>query len=378
MAAVLESVFWLSAAGVVYGYVGYPLLLWVLARSRASTPRGAETPEPTVSMLVPVHNESHNVEAKLANTKALDYPAGRLEILFISDGSTDDTVARLRAGLDDRTSVIDLPERRGKASALNTGLMHARHDIVVFSDASIALEPRSIRKIVQPFRRSDIGCVSGEDRIASLGGEGLYGRYELFLRRLESDLHSIVGASGSFYAQRRSLCDPFPAGLAPDFLSVLRTVARGYRAVSEPEAVGTMAAVDDPDAEFSRKVRTLLRGMSTLFEHRALLNPLRYGWFAFELFSHKLVRWLIPLFLMAMIATSVLLSFVSAWYALAAALQIAFYVSAALAWAGTRGIARSMPGKVALYFTSANVATAVAWLKFLTGTRQEIWAPSRR
>jgi cellulose synthase/poly-beta-1,6-N-acetylglucosamine synthase-like glycosyltransferase len=372
--------FWMSAFGVLYGYVGYPVCLWLLLRARgARAGRAPANPRwPSVTMIVPVHNERPNIEAKMHNTRALRYPEGRLEILFVSDGSTDGTNECIREGLDQRSELIELAQRGGKASALNAGLGRARHDLIVFSDASIQLMPDALEQIVRPFDDARIGCVSGEDRIAGTGGEGMYGRYELFLRRLESDLHSIVGASGSFYAQRRELCGAFPAGLAPDFLSVLRTVERGFRAISEPRAAGTMSALDDTHAEFTRKVRTILRGMSTLARHRALLNPFRYGWFAVELFSHKVVRWLIPAFLAVLAVTSLLLARQSPVYLSAAVLQAAFYGSAVLALKGPSGFARSMPGKVSLFFTAANVATAAAWLKFLVGARQEIWTPSRR
>jgi cellulose synthase/poly-beta-1,6-N-acetylglucosamine synthase-like glycosyltransferase len=375
----MEMVFWLSAAAVVYGYAGYPALLWLLCRAKSTGRGDARVPTalPSVTMIVPVHNEDRTIDAKIVNTRSLVYE-GRLAVLFVSDGSTDRTVPRLRAAADDRISVVELADRGGKASALNAGMARADGDIVVFSDASIMLEPSAITEIVQPFHSATVGCVSGEDRIAQFGGEALYGSYELFMRRMESRLYSIVGASGSLYAQRRHLCEAFPSGLSPDFVSVLRTVQQGYRAVSEPKAVGTMTALGDPTAEFGRKVRTILRGITTLAHYRSLLNPLRYGWFAFELISHKVMRWLIPFFLGAMSIASVVLAMESAWYLVLALLQLAFYGLAALTAWGSSRFARSLPGKVSLYFTSANVATAMAWLRFLMGHRQEIWSPSRR
>jgi cellulose synthase/poly-beta-1,6-N-acetylglucosamine synthase-like glycosyltransferase len=376
---VLEAGFWLSGLAVAYGYAGYPLVLWALDRLRGAeqTPP-APRPLPSISMIVPVHNEESVIDGKIENTRALVYD-GALQVLFVSDGSTDGTAARLHAAArqHDRIAVLELPTRNGKASALNAGLAHAVNDVVVFSDASIALEPTALEEIVRPFGRADVGCVSGEDRIAQIGGEGLYGRYELFLRRLESNVFSIVGASGSFYAQRRHLCEAFPAGLAPDFASVLQTVKLGYRAVSAPGAVGIMTALADPKAEFSRKVRTILRGISTLARYRSLLNPLRHPWFAFELFSHKLMRWLVPFFLLFMAAASLVLASESNLYRAAVVAQLLFYGSAALgAWASR--FAAWLPVKISLYFTLANVATAAAWLRFFMGYRQEIWAPSRR
>jgi cellulose synthase/poly-beta-1,6-N-acetylglucosamine synthase-like glycosyltransferase len=376
-----EWVFVVSVAAVVYAYFGYAAVLRLVVslkprRRLEATPHPEEPP--SVSLIVPVHNEHRNIDAKLQNTRALQYAAGRLEVLFVSDGSTDGTNEAIASASSGPIRLIVLPERGGKASALNAGLSSARNDILVFSDASIMLEPDALMQIVQPFADPSIGCVSGEDAITQSGGEGLYGRYELYLRRLESNLHSIVGASGSLYAQRRTLCEPFVAGLAPDFYSVLRTVELGFRAVAEPTARGTMAAVSDPREEFSRKVRTILRGITTLATHAHLLNPMRFGWFAFELFSHKLMRWLVPFFLFCLLLSNLVLAIGSPWFALLLAAQLAFYGLAALSLLGPESAVTSMPVKVTAYFTAVNLATLSAWLKYAMGVRQELWSPSRR
>ncbi len=330
-----------------------------------------------MSIIIPVHNEARRLEQKIANTKALDYPADRLELLLVSDGSTDDTAALIQTQLGLGPSLIELPVRRGKAAALNAGLSRASGAIVVFTDASIMLEAGALRAIVQPFADRRVGCVSGEDRIAQADGEGLYGRYELLLRRLESNVHSIVGASGAFYAQRRDLCAPFTEGMAPDFLSVLRTVQKGYRALSEPSAVGAMSSVKDPKQEFDRKVRTLLRGMTTLFAHTSLLNPFRYGLFAFALWSHKVLRWTAPLFLLAALLAP-LAQLDRPLFAGALVVEVGFYSIAAAMCLGLGNLERTALGRVAFYFTSANAAILVAWYRYITGVRQELWTPSHR
>lgn len=371
--------FWLSVAAVVYAYVGYPVTLAALARARGR--RAVPAPparEPSVTIIIPVYNEATRVAAKVANTAALDYPPDRLQVLFVSDGSNDATVDIIRSTMSPGMDVVELPRRGGKAAALNAGLSRATHDILVFSDASIQLQTDALRALVGPFADATIGCVSGEDRIAEAGGEGLYGRYELWLRRLESEVHSIVGASGSFYAQRRSLCQPFTEGMAPDFLSVLRTVEQRHRAVSELSAVGSMTSVKDPRDEFERKVRTLIRGLTTLFAYAHLLNPVRFGWFAFLLFSHKVMRWLVPFFMVTALLSNAVLARTSAFYLTAFAAQVALYAVAVLAYGGRGGIHRTLIGKIALYFTSSNLAVLVAWLKYGRGVRQELWTPSRR
>ncbi len=371
--------FWLAAAGAAYAYLGYPLVVWWLARLRpAATPSAGPTDLPDVTIIVPVHNERATISEKLANTEALDYRPGGLRAIFVSDGSTDGTAEVIAAAQSARIRLVVQPARGGKAAALNAGLALADSPIVVFTDAAIMLEPGAVRAIVEPFRTAEIGCVSGEDRIAGGGGEGLYGRYEMFLRRQESRLHSLVGASGSFYAQRRSLCGEFIPNVAPDFLSVLRTVERGFRAVSEPGAVGVMTAVANPRGEFERKVRTILRGMTTLGLYARLLTPFRDPLFAFELFSHKLMRWLVPFFLAVMFLTSALLALQSPLYGMLLLLQVAFYVLAAAGFAGAVPAGLATVSRVATYFSTANAATLVAWLKYARGARQEIWSPSKR
>jgi cellulose synthase/poly-beta-1,6-N-acetylglucosamine synthase-like glycosyltransferase len=377
----VEVAFWLCAGLTVYAYAGYPFVLAVLVRLAGRPVPLADLGEaelPGVTLIVPVHNERSTIERKVENTEALDYPPGRLEVLYVSDGSSDGTNELLEARVDARSTLMALETRGGKGAALNAALGRAQHEIIVFNDASIMLQPHAIRKIVRGFATPSVGCVSGEDRIADLGGEGLYGRYELGLRRLESRLHSIVGASGSFYAQRRSLCEPFVPNLAPDFLSVLRTVERGFRAIADPEAVGTMSALRSTRDEFERKVRTLLRGITTLVVFGHLLNPFRYGWFAFELLSHKLARWLVPFFLIGMLATSGILAVDSLIYRLLFLGQAVFYALAAFSLVRAPGITALLPVKISVYFTTVNLATLSAWLKYLTGTRQELWSPSRR
>jgi cellulose synthase/poly-beta-1,6-N-acetylglucosamine synthase-like glycosyltransferase len=368
--------FWLAVAGVFYPYAGYPLVLAVLRKLRRPG-FSIATEIPTISMIIPVHNEAVRLDRKIANTRTLDYPADRLEVLFVSDGSTDGTVDLIKRHLGPGMALVELPQRGGKAAALNAGLARATGAIIVFTDASIALAPDSLRAIVRPFGDPRVGCVSGEDRIADGGGEGLYGRYELMLRRLESDINSIVGASGSFYAQRRHLCSAFTEGMAPDFLSVLRTVQQGYRAISEPHAVGEMSSVQDPRQEFSRKVRTLLRGMTTLFAYKPLLNPFRYGLFAFALWSHKILRWTVPFFLvLALVAPLARLD--RPFFVLVLTAQVVFYGIAAIALVEWGNLHRTVPGRIALYFSSANAAILAAWYQYWSGVRQEIWTPSHR
>jgi len=371
--------FWFSLVMIVYPYFGYPLALYFLGKIRvARNPNGMPSGEftPAVTVLIPAHNEEGTIESKIRNTLSLDYPEKNLQIIVVSDGSTDATNTLVRQYLDHGVTFIPMEKRGGKARALNTGLAAATGDIVVFTDASILLETGSLRAIVKRFREDAIGCVSGSDRILDGGGEGIYGRYELYLRTLESEVHSIVGASGSFYAQRRTLCVPFLEGMAPDFLSALTIVEQGYRAVTESTASGHMASAKKAKDEFRRKERTILRGMTTLYHKRNLLNPFRYGVFSFTLWSHKVSRWLVPFFMILLfLSNSFLLE--ERFYGAVFVAQCVFYFGAAVSLLGT-GKSRSPLSKILYYFCLSNAAILTAMIKYARGVRQEVWSPTKR
>lgn len=373
----MALVFWLSFAGVFYAYLGYPLVLLGWRRVRARPVRRDPDARPTVSIVLPVYNEATHLAARLAELCALRYPADRLEILVVSDGSDDgsDEIVRAAATHDVRLRLLRVEERKGKGNAVNRGVAAARHEILVFIDAGIQLEPDALKRIVAPFADPEVSCVSGEDRIPGFSGEGLYGRYELFLRRAESSIHSLVGVSGSFYAQRRAVCPVFPEGIAPDFVAALHAVRGGHRAIGEESAVGYMGAARSHRDEFRRKVRTLLRGMAALRAYADLLDPTRAGVFAFFLWSHKVMRWLVPFFLLAMAGANLALWRDPAYAAIGVA-HLLFYGIGALALVGVGTGTKA--GKFAGYFLNVNAAIAVAWAQFLRGHRQELWAPTKR
>ena len=373
---IMKILFWLSALAVLYAYAGYPLLLmlWPRRRGAGNEHLGRQGYEPTISIIIPVYNEEKVIREKIQNTFSLEYPAEKREILVVSDASDDRTPVIVREYRGDGVDLYELPGRQGKAGALNLGLQKARHEIIVFSDASIELERGALRKLAGRFADPLIGCVSGEDHIPGGGGEGAYGRYELALRNLENRAGSIVGASGCFYAQRRDLCRPFREGMAPDFFSVLETVEKGFRAVTEPEATGLMKSVAEPRGEFSRKVRTFLRGMTTLLHFNHLLNPFRYGIFSLQLFSHKILRWSAGLFLVLLFISNLFLAG-SAFYGFTLAIQSAFYALAVVGWLFST---KPLIFRIPFFFSMVNLSALVAWAKYAIGVRQEIWEPTRR
>ena len=375
----MEWTFWLAFLLCAYAYFGYPALLIIAGKRERRSPN-AERPYPTVTLLIPACNEEAVLDAKLANTKALDYPADRLQVVVVSDGSTDGTAAIARRSASDAENfkIIELAERGGKARALNAGIADSDSEIIVFSDASILFDSDAITALVRPFADPGIGCVSGEDRIVAGDGaiqaEGAYGRYELFLRKQESRFGCIAGASGSIYAQRRELVPEFEEGAAPDFMSVLVCLESGFQAVSEPRARGNMRATTDLASEHQRKVRTVLRGMVTLKRFSHLLNPIRYPVPAFVLWSHKVFRWLVPLALIVMIVASLVLACSSTGYLVLFAGQLAFYAVPVLPRIGV-----PFPGaRIIAYFVVANLAILQAAWHLLQGERWEIWEPTQR
>ena len=374
----MQALFWISLFALVYPYAIYPVALaaWNrLSRRRPATPDPGH--RPMVTFILPVHNEALRVESKIANTLALDYPPDRLQVLVIGDGCTDDSLERAERVGQGLVTTVGLATRAGKAAALNAGLERATGEILVFTDAGILLDRGALANLVGHFRDPSVGCVSGEDYVEGGGNEGLYGRMELMIRREEARLHSIAGASGCFYGMRRSLCRPFRAGMAPDFLSVLDTVRSGHRAICEPAARGAMTATSSQRAEFSRKVRTFLRGLTALLGNAGLLNPVRYPAFAFILWSHKLLRWLGPVsMLMCLFSAFMLMG--QPLYAAMFYGQLAFYALAvaALAWPETVG--RFVLARLSGFFLLVNLAAGKALLLWLSGVCQETWEPTRR
>ena len=374
----MELVFWISLVAIAYPYVIYPLLL--VAGNRLAgrqMPAPVSGHQPTVSVILPVHNEARRIVEKVRNLLELDYPAEKVQIIVIGDGCTDDSLERAQQAGAGRVEVVPLAQRAGKAHALNAGLARARHDIVVFTDAAIMLERGALAALVAHFANPEIGCVSGEDQVEGGGNEGLYGQLELLMRREEARLHSIAGASGCFYAERRVLCKPFVAGMAPDFLSVLNVVRAGYRASCEPRARGSMTATPNQRAEFTRKSRTFLRGLTALFGNAALMNPLKFPGYAFILWSHKLARWLGPVAMLGCLLSAAALS-AEPLYRWLLGLQLAAYAVAAAGLLWPALAERVSLVRIPAFFLLVNLAAAKALLLWLAGVRQEVWEPTRR
>jgi cellulose synthase/poly-beta-1,6-N-acetylglucosamine synthase-like glycosyltransferase len=332
--SIAHAVFWMSLLFVAYTYIGYPALLAVWSRLRTRAVLRTNVC-PTVSVVVCAHNERSRIEAKLRNVLALDYPKDRLQVVVGLDGCTDGTEEVVRRCADRRVEIVALHEHRGKAVTLNAALPHARGDIVVFADVRQRIDSDALRALTRPFGDPSVGVVTGELVLADETGDeardavGVYWRYEKKLRAWESDVHSVVGATGALYAVRRELIPPLPPGTVLDDVMVpMSAVLRGTRCVFEPEARVFDRTPCCAAVEYRRKVRTLAGNVQLLFLVPSLLDPRRNPvWLQFV--SHKVARLLVPYALATLLASNVLLAGTGAGYGTFLAGQVAFYLLAA-------------------------------------------------
>ena len=376
----MTAMFFAAVFGVFYAYLGYPLSLVALTTWRTRPVKKQEI-LPSVTLIITVYNEEKRIAQKIENTLKLDYPRPQLQVIVVSDGSTDRTVEILRKFDRHGVEVLALMERRGKEGAQKAAVERAQGDVLVFTDAATVLDERSIREIVGNFADPSVGCVSGEDRLIGGDGrpvgEGAYLRYEMWLRRLESRAQSLVGLSGSFFAARKEFCQDFSITMQSDFRTVLNCVKNGFRGVSDSQAIGYYQSIADDRQEFDRKVRTVLRGLTVFFNHLEFLKVWRYGLFSYQYGCHKLLRWLVPAFLVVAFASNLLIVPTSMVYVVLLIGQIAFYGLGVLGWRRPHLFSGSWV-KIPTYFIVVNGAIAVAWWKYLGGQRITRWTPSER
>jgi cellulose synthase/poly-beta-1,6-N-acetylglucosamine synthase-like glycosyltransferase len=369
-----------------YAYLIYPVLLRLVATRRPHPKPVRDPPDwPSISICLPAYNEERSIRDTLEALLRIDYPADRRQILVVSDASTDGTDAIVREFAGRGVELLRLPARSGKTAAENAAAAHLRGDIVVNTDATIRIPPPSLKPLVRVFQDSTIGVASGRDvsvgrtdREANRGESGYVG-YEMWLRSLETRVGSIVGASGCFYAIRRPLVNAlFPEALSRDFASPLRAREFGYRTVSVDEAVCLVPRTVSLRSEFRRKIRTMARGLETLWYKRSLMNPFRYGLFAWMLMSHKLCRWLVHLTLPLAVIGLALLARESAFAAVLLVLAALITAVGTLALTQFENKRLPLPLAVAGFFVAVNVAALAAWWKALRGERNPIWEPTRR
>ena len=337
---------------------------------------------PEASLIIAAHNEEAVLRAKLENALAMDYPAERLDIIVVSDASNDGT-DHIAAEFAERGVRLHRQEARGgKTEAQNAGVRLARGQFVAFSDANSMYAPNALKRLLAPFADERIGCVCGElqyanpDEQGAGKGEGLYWRYEQFLKRRESLLSSALGANGAIYALRRELFVELRGDIISDFVAPLGAWRRGFRIAYEPTAVATEYSSVRFGDEFRRRRRIVSRSLYGLWTEAGVLNPFAHFFFAFQMFSHKLLRWLVPVWLVVVLAVNIPLA-TDGYYGLLLALQVAFYGLAALGLLLPERLGRCWLFYVPAYFTATNWGTLLGLLSFLTGRRHRVWQPAR-
>lgn len=377
MSQVATIVLWVSLAAVAYVYVGYPLLLFVIARLRPR-PVGKAAVQPTVTLIIAAYNEEQAIAAKLENTLALDYPRELLEIVVASDGSNDRTNAIVERQFGGRVRLLAL-ERQGKTSAQNRAAAVASGEILVFSDATTMYDRNTITAMVSNYADPTVGSVGGDvryvDESGAVTGKGrqLYWNYEAAIRRWESTIYSVIGATGCIYSIRKNLYVPLDPAVISDFVQPARALLRGFRSVVEDEAgayeVAESKRLGD---ELKRRARVVLRGLRGVGYMPEMLNPIRRPWLCFQLVSHRLLRWAVPLFMIAaLIANTALLG--QPLYNLLFVLQAALYAAALAALVLDRLRLRAPGLFVPLYFCLINLAPLVALWLLCKGEKKVLW-----
>jgi cellulose synthase/poly-beta-1,6-N-acetylglucosamine synthase-like glycosyltransferase len=375
------ALFGLSVGCLIYVYAGYPLLVRIgAALWGRPVNRGAR--QPTVTFVITAYNEEAGIRRKLENVLALDYPPALLDVVVASDGSTDQTDELVRGFRRDRVRLLRVEGRLGKTACQNLAVEQATGELVVFSDATTRLDRKALLTMVANFHDPSVGCVAGclvyEQRGANAtaaGGTAYWG-YEVGLRRAESQLGSLIGVSGCLYAVRRSAYRAIRPDLISDFVISMVMREQGWRTVLETGAVCFEDTLDGAGTELAMRIRVSIRSINALVLKREFLNPLRFGWFAWQLWSHKVLRYASPLaWAIALTSNALLLGHPLLNASLALQLLI-------IALGGAGFVAHGTPLRLGLldkpyYFLLTNIASAMAIIRYARGDRMVTWKPVR-
>lgn len=377
----LEVMFWGSVCLLAYVYAGYPVLAIVIARA---WPRrvGKQAMTPSITAIITAYNEEKDIELKIRNVLALDYPGDQLDVIVASDASSDDTDRIVRAFNAPNVRLLRIEGRLGKTACQNAAAAAASGDILVFTDATTRIEANALRAISRNFHDPCVGCVAGrlsyvaqQDDATGHGGTS-YWNYEIMLRMAESDLGSLIGVSGCLYAVRRDCYREIPPELISDFVVAMMVREQGLRTVLEPDAVCHEQTLDHPERELSMRVRVGMRSLAALASQKRFLNPFKFGAFAWQLWSHKLLRYLSPVFWMVALIANAALA-LQGRYVWLLAMQMAVLLSGLLGFTSLRLSGKSRLLAQPYYFLLTNLASALSLFRFLRGERIVTWTPLR-
>jgi len=389
----LKILFWACLFIVFYTYLGYGMLLYAIIRLKRLLRGNPQLPEmpsdeqlPTMTLMICAYNEQDVVEEKMQNTRTLDYPKDKFRVMWVTDGSTDQTNALLKAYPE--VDIVFSPERRGKTAALKHGLHEITTDLVAFTDANTMINSQALREIARRFEDKTVGCVSGEKRVAARNGEmaaegeGLYWRYESTLKKWDSELYSAMGAAGELYAVRPALCGEVPDNaLLDDFMMSMMIVDEGHRIAYTPDAYALEYGSANIFEESKRKRRIAAGGLQSIWWLRRMLNPLRQPLVAFQYISHRVLRWsLTPVAMLILLLVNILMVLMGAGtlYTVMLALQLLFYLSALMGWMLSRQGHKNKLLYTAYYFIfmNINVFRGMAYLR--SHSNSGTWEKAKR
>jgi glycosyltransferase involved in cell wall biosynthesis len=377
--AIMKLVFWASLGLIAYVYIGYPALVDLVSRLRKASgdPCPAPPESPSVTVIIPAHNEEGWIGRKIENTLALHYPSHRLEVIVASDGCTDRTVDITRGYADRGVKVNHRAERSGKMATLNRVVPKARGDIILITDCHATLGSDALQALVRRFDDPNVGCVTGERVCSSTEssaseGEGLYWRYEAWIKRSESRLYSCLGGNGQVLAVRRCLVPPMPGPSDDFYIPMQILISSGKQTVYEPQAKARIPAAATLGGELQRKVRTHVHTLRSLYDLRDGLKPWKSSiWWQF--WSHKVLRLFVPYALLAVLFSSAFVWNEGITYRVITSAQWVFYIAVGLGCALARWGFRPRIVYTPFYFVFANVGVLLAWIRWARGERHSLW-----
>ncbi len=377
--------FWSSVFLIAYTYIGFPLFV-ILRGLWWGRPYKSEelTSLPLVSIVISAYNESKTIAEKLDNILSLDYPCGKLEVVIASDGSTDGTDAIAERYKEQGVKLLSLPHH-GKSVALNAAVAESNGEILVFSDANSIYKSDAIQELVKPFADPKVGGVAGNQiykteisRGSSSAGERAYWSFDRILKLSQSKSGNTLAATGAIYAIRMKLFRPIPDGVSDDFVISTSVITQGFRLVFAPDAIAYEPVAATNQIEFGRKVRVIIRSWRAFVFMKELLNPFRYRFYAIQLFSHKILRYLVVFPLLMLFLISPFLWKMGLIYQMATIAQVVFYVCALLGLLINKiRFGQMKMLTIPFYFCMVNAASLVAIIKVLGGYQVKQWDPQR-
>lgn len=379
---IAQTIFLTTVALIGFVYAGYPLLMFIFSRLYGKSARRAPI-RPRVSLIIAARNEEKAIGEKLENALSLDYPKAKFEIIVASDASTDrtDEIVRSFAG---RGVILHRQEKRhGKTRAQHRAAGASSGDILIFSDATTIYEPDAVEKIIRNFADPNVGCVAGQlvylDDKSSAVSSGCksYWNYEKRLKEWESSFHSLIGVSGCLYAVRRSCYAKFAKDMIDDFVIAIEIHMQGLRTIYEPLAISKEDANRRTKDEMRMRIRVIEQTITALYNYREVLNLQKHGQFAFQLLCHKVLRYLIPAFLMVALIANYFAWEGTNFFMYTFIAQIGVYLAALGGYLGDRFNYKLGPLAIPYYFMLVNIATVRAFIKFIRGEGHVVWEPVR-